>query len=212
MSWVHFGDELFISHYPSRKCIQRPSFVERVFRVRSQEREWFASPEESSQPHDEGTDGYRQRSTICPVFRPFVDQLFAIGGGKPGLARTLDPQTSVVTSVTPTIENLGVVAVGIGRSCGHPHRSATIGRLSVAADAAEGLSRLVDVAYEKRSVAISSNLHPAAFDELCPRPSLPRQSTDSCTMATSVRQRSGPPDRTAPRSVDARPGGDRRTY
>jgi len=26
--------------------------------------------------------------------------------------------------------------------------------------------RLVDAAYEKRSVAISSNLHPAAFDEL----------------------------------------------
>jgi hypothetical protein len=31
----------------------------------------------------------------------------------------------------------------------------------VAADAAEGLYRLVDAAYEKRSVAISSNLHPA---------------------------------------------------
>jgi hypothetical protein len=29
----------------------------------------------------------------------------------------------------------------------------------VAADAAEGLYRLVDAAYEKRSVAISSNLH-----------------------------------------------------
>ena len=33
-------------------------------------------------------------------------------------------------------------------------------------DAAEGLYRLVDAAYEKRSVAISSNLHPAGFDEL----------------------------------------------
>jgi DNA replication protein DnaC len=39
----------------------------------------------------------------------------------------------------------------------------------VAADAAEGLYRLVDAAYEKRSVAISSNLHPAAFDELMPK-------------------------------------------
>ena len=36
----------------------------------------------------------------------------------------------------------------------------------MAADAAEGLYRLVDAAYEKRSVALSSNLHPAAFDEL----------------------------------------------
>jgi len=38
-----------------------------------------------------------------------------------------------------------------------------------AADAAEGLYHLVDAAYEKRSVAISSNLHPAAFDELMPK-------------------------------------------
>lgn len=44
-----------------------------------------------------------------------------------------------------------------------------IGLLPVAADAAEGLYRLVGAAYEKRSVAISSNLHPAAFDELMPK-------------------------------------------
>ena len=44
-----------------------------------------------------------------------------------------------------------------------------IGLLAVAADAAEGLYRLVDAAYEKRSVAISSNLHPAGFDELMPK-------------------------------------------
>jgi len=36
-------------------------------------------------------------------------------------------------------------------------------------DAAEGLYRLVDAAYEKRSVAVSSNLHPAGFDELMPK-------------------------------------------
>jgi len=36
-----------------------------------------------------------------------------------------------------------------------------IGLLPVAQDAAEGLYRLVDAAYEKRSVALSSNLHPA---------------------------------------------------
>jgi DNA replication protein DnaC len=44
-----------------------------------------------------------------------------------------------------------------------------IGLLAVGADAAEGLYRLVDAAYEKRSVAVSSNLHPAAFDELMPK-------------------------------------------
>jgi DNA replication protein DnaC len=44
-----------------------------------------------------------------------------------------------------------------------------IGLLPVAQDAAEGLYRLVDAAYEKRSIALSSNLHPAAFDELMPK-------------------------------------------
>jgi DNA replication protein DnaC len=44
-----------------------------------------------------------------------------------------------------------------------------IGLLPVGPDAAEGLYRLVDAAYEKRSVAVSSNLHPAAFDEIMPK-------------------------------------------
>ena len=34
---------------------------------------------------------------------------------------------------------------------------------------AEGLYRLVDAAYERRSVAVSSNLHPSGFDELMPK-------------------------------------------
>lgn len=33
-------------------------------------------------------------------------------------------------------------------------------------DAAEGLYRLVDAAYERRSIAVSSSLHPSGFDEL----------------------------------------------
>jgi DNA replication protein DnaC len=44
-----------------------------------------------------------------------------------------------------------------------------IGLLPVGTDAAEGLYRLVDAAYEKRAVAVSSNLHPAGFDELMPK-------------------------------------------
>ncbi len=44
-----------------------------------------------------------------------------------------------------------------------------IGLLPVGPDAAEGLYRLVDAAYERTSVAISSNLHPSAFDELMPK-------------------------------------------
>lgn len=44
-----------------------------------------------------------------------------------------------------------------------------IGLLPVGPDAAEGLYRLVDAAYEKRSVALSSNLHPSGFDEIMPK-------------------------------------------
>lgn len=41
-----------------------------------------------------------------------------------------------------------------------------IGLLPIGADAAEGLYRLIDIAYERRSVAVSSNLHPSGFDQL----------------------------------------------
>jgi DNA replication protein DnaC len=41
-----------------------------------------------------------------------------------------------------------------------------IGLLPISADATEGLYRLVDAAYEKRSLALSSNLHPSGFDQL----------------------------------------------
>ena len=44
-----------------------------------------------------------------------------------------------------------------------------IGLLPVSHDAAEGFYRIVDAAYEKRSIAISSNIHPSGFDELMPK-------------------------------------------
>lgn len=44
-----------------------------------------------------------------------------------------------------------------------------IGLLPVGPDAAEGLYRVVDAAYEKRSVAVSSNLHPSGLDEIMPK-------------------------------------------
>ncbi len=44
-----------------------------------------------------------------------------------------------------------------------------IGLLPVSTDAAEGLYRLIDAAYERRSVAVSSNLHPSGFDEIMPK-------------------------------------------
>ena len=44
-----------------------------------------------------------------------------------------------------------------------------VGMLPVSADAADALFRVVDAAYEKRSIAISSNIHPSGFDELMPK-------------------------------------------
>ncbi len=44
-----------------------------------------------------------------------------------------------------------------------------VGLLPISADAAEALFRVLDAAYEKRSIAISSNIHPSGFDELMPK-------------------------------------------
>jgi DNA replication protein DnaC len=44
-----------------------------------------------------------------------------------------------------------------------------VGMLPVSTDAAEALFRVVDAAYERRSLAISSNIHPSGFDELMPK-------------------------------------------
>jgi len=44
-----------------------------------------------------------------------------------------------------------------------------IGLLPVPTETAEALYRVVDTAYERRAIALSSNLHPAGFDELMPK-------------------------------------------
>jgi len=44
-----------------------------------------------------------------------------------------------------------------------------IGMLPSGQDAAEAFYRVVDAAYEKRSVAVTSNLHPAGFDTIMPK-------------------------------------------
>ena len=44
-----------------------------------------------------------------------------------------------------------------------------VGLLPISTDAAEALFRVIDAAYEKRSIAISSNIHPSGFDELMPK-------------------------------------------
>jgi DNA replication protein DnaC len=44
-----------------------------------------------------------------------------------------------------------------------------IGLLPAGADEAEALYRLVDAAYERRSLILTSNLHPARFDSIFPK-------------------------------------------
>jgi DNA replication protein DnaC len=44
-----------------------------------------------------------------------------------------------------------------------------IGQLPAGEDEAEALYRLVDAAYERRSLVLTSNLHPSAFDTILPK-------------------------------------------
>lgn len=41
-----------------------------------------------------------------------------------------------------------------------------LGMLNISTDAQEGLYRIIDAAYERRSVLVSSNLHPSVFDQI----------------------------------------------
>ena len=44
-----------------------------------------------------------------------------------------------------------------------------IGMLPAGQDAAEAFYRVIDAAYERRSVAITSNIHPSGFDQIMPK-------------------------------------------
>jgi DNA replication protein DnaC len=59
-----------------------------------------------------------------------------------------------------------------------------VGKLPVSPDTAEALFRVVDAAYERRSLALTSNIHPSGFDELMPRASPPPPSTACSTTPT----------------------------
>jgi DNA replication protein DnaC len=44
-----------------------------------------------------------------------------------------------------------------------------IGMLPAGQDAAEAFYRIIDAAYERRSVAVTSNIHPSGFDQIMPK-------------------------------------------
>ena len=73
-----------------------------------------------------------------------------------------------------------------------------IGLLPVTEEAAEGLYRLVDAAYERRSMAISSNLHPSGFDRAHaaePRHRPGRPPAAPCPRGPDLRRVDPPPRR-----------------
>ena len=60
-----------------------------------------------------------------------------------------------------------------------------VGMLPVGQDAAEAFYRIVDAAYERRSIAVTSDIHPSGFNTIMPKHWPPPPSTGSCTTPTS---------------------------
>ncbi|MFD5089199.1 IS21-like element helper ATPase IstB [Amycolatopsis thailandensis] len=64
----------------------------------------------------------------------------------------------------------GSVAKTVSRLCGNDLIVVDdIGLLPVPNDAAEALYRVCDAAYERRSILVTSNIHPAGFDTIMPK-------------------------------------------
>ncbi|MFJ6793912.1 hypothetical protein [Streptomyces sp. NPDC091268] len=52
-------------------------------------------------------------------------------------------------------------------------------------DAAEAFYRIIDAAYEGRSIAVTSNIYPSGFDTIMPKTVTGASATASCTTLTS---------------------------
>ncbi|MFV2022989.1 ATP-binding protein, partial [Micromonospora sp. LOL_023] len=64
----------------------------------------------------------------------------------------------------------GSVARTIARICGVDLIVVDdIGMLPAGQDAAEAFYRVIDAAYERRSIAVTSNIHPSGFDTIMPK-------------------------------------------
>ena len=102
------------------------------------------------------------------------------GTGKSHLVEALGHLAIAATTVAwHTLESLAVmlrrhraddsVSKAIARVIRADLSSSMTSDAARRADAAEALFRVVDAAYEKRSIALTSNIHPAGFDELMPK-------------------------------------------
>ena len=61
-----------------------------------------------------------------------------------------------------------------------------IGMLPAGQDAAEAFYRITDAAYERRSLIVTSNIHPSGSTRSCPRHSRPRPSTTGVRTSSPV--------------------------
>ena len=114
-----------------------------------------------------------------------------------------------------TLETL-TTAIGKAKADGSVARTVTricrsdlivvddIGMLPAGQDAAEAFYRITDAAYERRSVAVTSNIHPSGFDTIMPKTSPPPPSTGCSTTPTSAGRGRLTPARRGP----GRQGGD----
>jgi IstB-like ATP binding protein len=84
-----------------------------------------------------------------------------------------------------------------------------IGMLPAGQDAAEAFYRVTDAAYERRSVAVTSNIHPSGFDTIMPK-TLATATVDngSCTTPTSSRPRATPTGSPKPSPEGSDPPGN----
>lgn len=79
---------------------------------------------------------------------------------------TLETLTTAVTKAKVD----GTVARAISKICGCDLIVVDdIGMLPTGQDAAEAFYRLIDAAYERRSIAVTSNIHPSGFDSIMPK-------------------------------------------
>ena len=97
-----------------------------------------------------------------------------------------------------TLESLAA-AIGQARAGGSVARTVTricrcdlivvndIGMLPAGQDAAEAFYRITDAAYERRSLAVTSNIHPSGFDTIMPKTLATATVTGCCITPTSSR-------------------------
>ena len=102
------------------------------------------------------------RDRTAPTVFAALDRTLRIIGGAPTYVLTDNEKTVTVSHIAGVpVRNLQTVDFA-------RHYGVTVltCQPAVGTDAAEGLYRLVDAACEKQSIAVSSNLHSAGFDEL----------------------------------------------